>query len=225
VALKRIDFLFSVNRYQQPVVSTVKLQGAAVSPYIPDLIELFSRAFDQDAHFNWLVRQDRQRVPALNRLFKLILTDLLHPGGELFITNDAKGAAIGLPPDTWQLGPITQLRFLTRYASIASWKNLISRGIGLNLLERRHPSVPHYYIQVIAVDPDYQSSGYGDALLKKVLNQCRHNNLPVYLETGQKNNLAYYDRYGFKVCGDTRLPGGLHLWSLLRNPGAAIVET
>ncbi len=213
-----------MNRQQYSVVSTKKLQGAAVTPHLSGLVELFSRAFDQDAHFNWLVRQDRQRVSALKRLFRLILTDLLHPDGEIFVSSDAKGAVIGLPPDTWRLGLHTQLQFLTRYASIASWKNLVSRGIGLNLIERRHPPLPHYYIQVIGVDPDFQGMGYGGALLQEVLNQCDHHNLPVYLETGEESNLGFYDRYGFDVYSDIRLPGELRLWSLLRNPGAATAE-
>lgn len=185
---------------------------------ILNLVGMLCRAFEQDAHFAWLVRQDAHREVALRELLAMILIDLAGEGGEVHATADRAAAAFWYRPGTGRLDWSSQLRFLRRYLAIAGWSRLASRGMAMNLLQRRHPKAPHYHLQVLGVDPSCQGRGYGAALLRSLLARCDEQRVPAYLETGNAGNLRFYQYHGFSVHRRHQMPGGLTLWSMVRPP-------
>ncbi|MCP5279536.1 MAG: GNAT family N-acetyltransferase [Thiobacillus sp.] len=180
------------------------------------LARMLTRVFDRDPHFNWLVRQDERREEALFRLFRLLLGDLVEGQGEVHVAGDGKGVAIWYPPGTGRLPLWRQLAFLGAYLPICGWRAFPSRAIGLQVMETHRPRRPHYYLQVIGVLEG--GRGHGRALMETVLRRCDEQGLPAFLETGNPENLGFYEKLGFRVLGSYGLPGGLRLWSLLREP-------
>jgi ribosomal protein S18 acetylase RimI-like enzyme len=80
---------------------------------------------------------------------------------------------------------------------------------------------PHWYLDVIAVDPPTQGRGIGGALLRAVHARADADELPVVLLTYQPTNLPFYRRYGYAVvCAETAPEDGLHWWGLRRDPGS-----
>lgn len=189
------------------------------------LARMLGRVFDQDPHFNWLVRQDRQREYALCQLFRLLVGEkMLGEQGELHVSNDYKAVAIWYPPGSGNFPLLRQLVFLRDFLPISGWMGLTRRAYGLQKMESKRPRQPHYYLQVIGVDKDAQGQGHGRALMQPVLRLCDLQQLPAYLETGNPANLGFYEKMGFKVEGSYRLPGGLQLWRLLRQPEEAEID-
>lgn len=58
---------------------------------------------------------------------------------------------------------------------------------------------PHQYIILLGVDPVKQKQGYGSKLLLPILQASEKKGQPCYLETHGDENVAYYEKFGFKV--------------------------
>jgi GNAT superfamily N-acetyltransferase len=79
---------------------------------------------------------------------------------------------------------------------------------------------PHWYLDVIAVDPAQQGRGIGGTLLRAVSARADADGTPVVLLTYQPMSLPLYQRHGYQVvCEGTAPTSGLPWWGLRRNPG------
>ncbi len=177
-------------------------------------VDVLCRAFDQDAHINWLIRQDARRKSAMAALFRLLLTEM---GGELHATADGESVALWFPPGaapSWN----AQSRFFLGLLNIAGPLRAIRRGIDLKRMDQQHPAEPHFYLQLLGVNPACQRQGHGSALLARLFEQARESNCPVYLETSNPRNEDFYTCHGFVRHAETTLSDGLRLWSLLWQP-------
>ena len=66
--------------------------------------------------------------------------------------------------------------------------------------------------------PSEQRTGLGTALLRPMLMRIDEDALPSFLDTSAPDNLGYYERFGFRVTGESKLPNGLPLWGMTRPP-------
>ncbi|NTV96859.1 MAG: GNAT family N-acetyltransferase [Thiobacillus sp.] len=178
-----------------------------------------SRAFADDPHFNWIVRQDKGRTEALKQLFELLLAELLGHHGTVLASADLKAAAIWFPPRGQSLGLIDQIGVAWRFVGITGWRHFPSRAYGLNRMAWRQPDQPHYFLQTLGVDPDRQGYGYGTALLRAFTRQCDADRTLAYLETSKPDNVRFYEGHGFLASGRAKLPHGPWLWQMTRTPG------
>jgi GNAT superfamily N-acetyltransferase len=79
---------------------------------------------------------------------------------------------------------------------------------------RRLMPQPHDYLFILGVDPEEHGRGLGGALLATLL-AGREPGRPCYLETFNPRNLPFYERRGFRVAGESVVPGmPLPLWSM-----------
>jgi len=84
--------------------------------------------------------------------------------------------------------------------------------------ERLMDGIPHYYLWGLVIDPKEQRKGVGTELMKIITDKADEKNLPVYLETHERNNVTYYERFGFKLIHTDAIPGhGMDIWCLLRD--------
>lgn len=201
-----------------PDTFTVRLLIADTA--LPELVGMFCRAFDRDAHINWLVRQDAGRTKAMYNLFRLLLSPNM--GGELHTTTDGNGAALWFAPGSWHMGWLKQTVFFMHFLGIAGWPRALSRGLGMKHMKTSHPDRPHFYLQLLGVEPEHQAQGHGGALLAALLTRCDQAMLPAYLETSSENNVSFYAHRGFSIVAENHFPDGLILWSMLREPAALI---
>jgi predicted N-acetyltransferase YhbS len=90
------------------------------------------------------------------------------------------------------------------------------------MLERRHPRKPHMYLSVLGTEPSAQGRGLGSAAISPGLAFADAEGLPAFLESSKERNLDFYARFGFRVMGELRLPGGgPPMWPMWREPAAA----
>jgi ribosomal protein S18 acetylase RimI-like enzyme len=85
-------------------------------------------------------------------------------------------------------------------------------------MARFHPTEPHWYLPLIAVDPARQGQGLGDALMTHALARCDADGLPAYLESSNPRNLSFYERHGFTVLGRIQAGSSPTLVPMLRTP-------
>jgi len=64
-----------------------------------------------------------------------------------------------------------------------------------------HPTVSHWYLPFVGVEPMHQGCGLGAVLLQRVLKLCDAERLPAYLESTNARNIPFYERLGFRSVG------------------------
>jgi ribosomal protein S18 acetylase RimI-like enzyme len=70
---------------------------------------------------------------------------------------------------------------------------------------------------IIGVVPELQGKGCASVLLAPILARIDQQHLPCYLDTEVDNNVAIYNRYGFRVVDDSIIVDtGVRSWGMLR---------
>lgn len=82
--------------------------------------------------------------------------------------------------------------------------------------EQYRPTVPHWYLGWIAVDPMWRGKGLGGALLKHTLEISDRNHLPIYLESTNAANLSIYKRHGFELLAEVQVGNSAKRYPMLR---------
>lgn len=186
---------------------------------IGPVADVLARAFEDDPHFSWIIRDDRARLKRLVAGFTLFIERIWLRPDEGYTHEQGIGAALWMPPGTWHVSPWTQLRLAP--ATIRVLRGDSGRLIrALNFIERKHPHSPtHWYLPIIGVAPAWQGRGFGAALLRPVLERCDADGTPAYLEASTPRNRALYERHGFEVVEECRYASdGPPLWRMWREP-------
>jgi ribosomal protein S18 acetylase RimI-like enzyme len=172
-----------------------------------------ARAFHDDPVSRWMMRRDSRLAPA----FDFYLRRLWLPNGEVYETADGRGVACWLPPGKAHLGFLEQMRLLPGLARILG-RDLPRVMSASSLMEKDHPHERHWYLNLIGVEPSAQGLGGGSALLAHTLERCDADGLPAYLDANTERSIPLYQRHGFEVTGEMRLPrGGPTFWRMWRN--------
>lgn len=182
------------------------------------LIDTLVRAFADDPMYTWLTARDHRFDQRYRKLFGAYLDHLAFPHGQVWTTEDRKATALWAPPGCWELGLVQQLRFAPDWLQVIGLKNLWTRWRAVEQIQSRHPHTPHWYLMVIGADPEVQGQGRASALMKPVLEICDQMQTGAYLETPKASNIPIYERFGFKVTEELRIPNGPTLWLMWRNP-------
>jgi GNAT superfamily N-acetyltransferase len=204
------------------VTAPAALAGQAVRKAtladVPRLALALARAFDSDPPMRWFLSDAATRVERARRLFDVMLRRV-HMGRDYcYTTAGVVGGALWVPPGTWRLGVVEQV------ALLPGMLRVFGRGLGraqrgLTVMESGHPSAPHYYLDSLGVEPEWQGRGLGSALMAPVLERCDRERMPAYLNAGSPRSRELYKRHGFHVTEEFRLPDdGPALWRMWRDP-------
>jgi GNAT superfamily N-acetyltransferase len=198
--------------------------GSDVRRMRPDEVGEVARAladaFYDDPIVRWMAPADDRRRARMERSFAFYLERIWLQHEECWTHAGYAGAALWLPPGTWHLPAVAQLRLLPGLV-----RRL--RGDALRLLrittvmERNHPQEPHYYLPIVGVRSGWQGRGFGAALLRPVLERCDAERVPAYLEASSERSRALYARQGFVDRGEVLRAGDSPpLWPMWREPMA-----
>jgi GNAT superfamily N-acetyltransferase len=187
---------------------------------VPGVVDALVRAFRDDPMMSWVFPDGTRRRRQLERSFRLYLRRIWLPQDECYTTDRLTGAALWMPPGTWDLAPLEQLRLFPSTVAIAG-RDLPRLIRTLTAIESSHPREPHYYLAVLGVEPGSQGRGFGAALIGPVLDTCDRERVPAYLEASTPRNRALYERNGFQTVEELRVAKDAPpLWRMWREPGA-----
>lgn len=170
---------------------------------VPVLSAMLARAFADEEFWNWAIGASKiSRVEANSRLtqvFKIQLLKFALPDGEVYCNADQTGAALWSAPHQWNMGLFQQILLLPDFMRIVGITGLWQLSRVVELIQKHHPKEPHYYLQVLGVDPIAQGQGLSRYLLHSVLEKCDVQKVPAYLETATPANIALYRHFGFEL--------------------------
>jgi predicted N-acetyltransferase YhbS len=105
---------------------------------------------------------------------------------------------------------------------------VFGRRLGLALrsrmrIEGKHPSRPgHFYLAIVGVEPGSQGRGLGSRLMFPILSEADAGGVAAYLEASTPRSRLLYERHGFEVAEEIRLPRrGPAIWRMWREPFGA----
>ena len=176
-----------------------------------------ARGFHDNEIWVWVVPDDRRRERLLPRAYRSRLRAHMRRG-EAWTTPGTAGGAMWLPPGVPKFRPRDRI----------SEALALLPGIGLGgarrgsrieaLITEHQPTEPHWYLEVLSIDPAHQRQGHGGALMRPVLERCDAEGTPAHLETNRESNLPYYRRFGFELTEQISLPDSPPLWLMWREP-------
>jgi ribosomal protein S18 acetylase RimI-like enzyme len=130
-----------------------------------------ARAFSPDPMFTWLFPNPEQRSRSLRRFLRVPL-EFGRRYGRVTQAHDGMAVAIWLPPGrTMSVGGLVRSGILAApfqvgfrpFATFMSANELMER------IHKKHVPEPHWYLALLAVDPELQGRGLGSAVVKEGL--------------------------------------------------------
>lgn len=111
------------------------------------------------------------------------------------------GVALWMPPRAFPLSTARKARMtpdLLRTLAVA--RGAASAFVRLGTaLEHAHPSEAAWYLQALGIHPRRQRHGIGRRLVTEGIALAEEDGAPCYLQTSDPANIAYYERFGFRV--------------------------
>jgi ribosomal protein S18 acetylase RimI-like enzyme len=160
------------------------------------VVDVITLAFSTDPMARWSLPDPRTyltQMPALVRAFGSKSFD----AGSAYCVEGYAGAALWLPP-----GVEPDIEALDALIQKHAPEHIKSDANGVfEQMSTFHPTEPHWYLPIIAVDPACQGQGHGSALLRAALVRCDRDGLPAYLESSNPRNISLYERHDFVVMG------------------------
>lgn len=180
------------------------------------VVETLARAFWTDPFLLYFYPDEAVRRRRIQRFFDL-LWRANNDDGRIEVVGACDAAALWREPGRWQIPRIRMLTQLPRMSiayGLAAWRVLAS----LRIMERHHPTEPHWYLMTLGTDPASQGHGLGKALVLAGLARCDTDGLPAYLESGSAANIPFYEGLGFRLLGEVAVPGGPIFYPMRRPP-------
>ncbi|MEU8774167.1 GNAT family N-acetyltransferase [Streptomyces sp. NPDC048606] len=185
---------------------------------------LLARAFADDPVMGWMFPEPSDRERRIARFFALLQRQQRPRTGGVRVAATGGGRLLGAAlwsgPGRWAPAAVRELATLPRYAYVFGVAGLRRAADVENHLHDAHPTEPHWYLPTLGTEPSDRGTGVGSALLREQLAHCDRLGETAYLESSKPSNVPFYERFGFRVSGEIRLPdGGPPLWPMWREPG------
>lgn len=179
------------------------------------LTQSLARAFYTDPVFSFFIPDDSVRLKKLETVFG-ILFKLGLPHGACYTTDSYESITLWRPPSEWDV-PFSA--YVTNGpALLSAFGGGILRVLSMmGKMEKIHPHTPHWYLQAIGTDPNFQGKGYGGVIMRDRLAQVDATHMPCYLESSKDTNIPIYKSFGFEVTGEISVPSGPKVWPMWRD--------
>lgn len=165
-------------------------------------------AFATDPFVRWILPEPGRFLTYCRRLTRLHGERTAANGGAWGLA-DGRGAAFWYTPGVHPDGAALEAVFVEA--------GILARVSGVwERVAAYEPSVPHWYLRQIGVDPVLQRGGYGSLLLEAALVEVDRRGDVAYLEATSPAGRTLYERHGFSVLGEVTVGGSPPLWPMAR---------
>jgi len=180
------------------------------------LVELLAQAFYDDPFAVWIEPDDDRRLDSLRSQFGALCEVVFARRRVIDTVPGPKAQAVWAPPGSWELTDEEGPNVGARLAE-ALGDSIERVGGALEEIGARHPSQPHWYLELLATDPALRGHGLGGGLLQAGCARVDADGVGAYLWTANERNVGLYQRHGFEVSWTDRVMGGPQLWGMWRS--------
>jgi GNAT superfamily N-acetyltransferase len=172
-------------------------------------------AFAEDPAWGFLFGKEYQRLAPD---FAGALFDVRVASDDVWVTDDLAAVAMWDSPDRSDAASLHAESVWKRYRTNASEEAFARVTIYNAAVALASSADPHWYLGVLATQPQRRREGLASAVLEPILEQADRLGLYCCLETSTAENRRFYERRGFTQATDVILPGGPATWWLCRRP-------
>ena len=185
-----------------------------------------ARAFQEEPHTVYFFPDEERRMRDSVELFRMRIRYGLRYGEVHVTSSNLEGIAVWLPSERAAMTMWGQIRSGGMGLYRAVGKDAVARMTHVaehnERLHREHVSGRHWFLSILAVDPENQRRGHASELLRAMLDRLDHDRISCYAETTQSDVLPFYERHGFGIGAESIVPGtDLTVWPLVRSPSEA----
>ncbi|KUH39150.1 MULTISPECIES: GNAT family N-acetyltransferase [Streptomyces] len=182
---------------------------------VPTAVDTLTRAFTDYPYTRHVIAADdhEERIRAFQ---ELCLTRVGMVYGRVWVADAGRAVAVWSTPDRdpspafAEIGPLLGDLTGDRAAAYESAERAVAP---------HRPKEPVWFLDTVAVAPAAQGRGLGGAVLAPGIEAAARAGYPAFLETSSERNVRFYERLGFGVTADVRLPdGGPRTWCMRRDP-------
>jgi GNAT superfamily N-acetyltransferase len=182
-----------------------------------------ARAFEHYPVWEWAFEPEadrERRLTALAAVFAFSAGAALRYGW-VRVTAGVEAVALWIPPGEPEMAQADVERFpsfVREVCTAASARRILAAG---EAFDRTQPTAPpHYFLSMLGTHPDQAGHGHGMRLLAANLEEIDAVGGTVFLETSVPENVARYERLGFRVDREVELLAGIGSTQMWREPGA-----
>jgi ribosomal protein S18 acetylase RimI-like enzyme len=188
--------------------------------------ETLARAFEHDPLWGWAFEHaERERkLESLTTVFGFFAEAALDLGW-VRVTDGVEAVALWIPPGSPEMSPADEERLPGVIAAACEAGPAARVAELLDAFERNHPhEPPHYYLSLLATHPDHAGNGHGLGLVADCLAEIDAGDppAPAFLESSNPDNVARYERLGFRPTRELELLPGLRGTQMWRGPGGSV---
>jgi ribosomal protein S18 acetylase RimI-like enzyme len=186
-------------------------------------VNILCLAFYSYPEFIHYFPDPKKRTHLLPWYLEKVMNTAMHYG-EVYTTPETSGVSFILPPGHTRISQWEYIRcgFLPA-PLVLGLRDFVRSQMGEDFIGKKHDEVmgvrPHYYLWGLAVDPALKRKGIGSALLQPILARADAEKMPIYLETHDEKNVAYYQKTGFQLVKTADLPNSsVSVYCMVREP-------
>jgi len=192
------------------------------SSFEKEFTGILSRAFYNDPFYVWIMPDDNKRIQQIEWWMRILLKyTLLY--GEIHYTEDRKAVAMWLGPDRPIVNDFKIFSMgLILYPIKIGIRNFM-RALDISgQWDKEHKKMDkrHYYLMVIAVEPELQGKGIGSRLMQLGLKNADNDGLECFLETVTPEDVQFYRKHNFDVIFNKGFGLKDQYWIMTRKPSA-----
>ena len=178
------------------------------------IVDILTKAFDNNKSVNYIIKQDKRRKQRIRRLMDYSF-EICYRFGKVYISDDRNACALIVLPDMKKVtlkAIILDLKLVLFSIGITNIKKAMVREAKIKSLQLKKAM---YYLWFIGVDPKEQGKGIGSVFLNQIIEEAQSENRIICLETSTLKNIPWYQKFGFSVYSEVDL--GYMLFFLKRN--------
>ena len=182
--------------------------------------ETLAKAFQDYPLSLYFIPDELERRKKQPAMFSTLIKNGLKYGEVYATSSKMEGVAVWFPSDSrhntrWN-NFVSGRFFMPFIVGTATVKRQKAFGEYAGAVRKRVAPFPHWYLQLLAVDPEYQGQGFSSRLVKPMFSRADKEGLSCFLETQAERNVALYEHLGFRVVEEGIIPGsGEKSWAML----------
>ncbi len=203
--------------------SILKIETKAeFSSTVNEFAGMLSRAFYDDPFYIWIMPNDEKRLSQLHWWMKIMLR-YTFKFGRIHYTEDRMAVAMWLGPDNPMVNDFRMFSMgLILYPFKIGFRNFM-RAVDITAQwnrEHKKMNKRHYYLMVIAVEPEFQGKGIGSRLMQVGLDKADKDGLECFLETVTPEDVQFYKKHNFEIMVNNGFGNNNQFWLMTRDPVA-----